>query len=85
MPDEDKDGGVNKAVSDIPINYNEFERLKKENSELKTKVKILENQRQMGAVEGDDVYKNYADLKERYEKYKTEDENKFKIYKKIVE
>ena len=75
----------NKSVSDIPINYNEFERLKKENSELKTKVKILENQRQMGAVEGDDVYKNYADLKERYEKYKTEAENKFKIYKKIVE
>ena len=55
----------------IPINYNEFERLKKENENLLNKVKIL----QAKSV-NDDIFKKYNELSERYETYKKMMENK---------
>ena len=46
----------------IPINYNEFERLKKENENLNNKIKVLQNK-----SVNDDIFKKYNELSERYE------------------
>ena len=43
----------------IPVNYTEYEKLKKENLDLINKIKLLEKNRQLGAVNNDDIYKNY--------------------------
>ena len=58
----------------IPINYNEFERLKKENENLNNKIKILQNK-----SVNDDIFKKYNELSERYETYKKMMENKMNI------
>ena len=49
----------------FPINYNEFEKLKKENENLKNRIKILQNK-----SVNDDIFKKYNDLSEKYENYK---------------
>ena len=58
----------------IPINYNEFERLKKENDNLINKIKVLQNK-----SINDDIFKKYNELSERYETYKKMMENKMNI------
>ena len=58
----------------IPINYNEFERLKKENENLNNKIKVLQNK-----SANDDIFKKYNELSERYETYKKMMENKMNI------
>ena len=75
---------VNSNLS-MPINYNEYEKLKEENLKLKNTVILLEKNRQLGAVENDDIYKNYSELNEEYEKYKTNAENRIKMLTKSLE
>jgi hypothetical protein len=58
----------------IPINYNEFERLKKENENLVNKVKMLQSK-----SVNDDIFKKYNELSERYETYKKMMENKMNV------
>ena len=54
----------------IPINYNEFERLKKENENLVNKIKELQAKNN-----NDETIKKYNELSERYETYKKMMEN----------
>ena len=58
----------------IPINYNEFERLKNENEALINKIKILQTKRV-----NDDIFKKYNELSEKYDTYKKMMENKMKL------
>ena len=51
-------------------------KLIKENEILNNKIKLLNEVRQLGAVENDDIYKNYSELQEIFENYKIETENK---------
>ena len=73
------------------LNYNllvereKNEKLKKENEDLNTKIKLLNEGRQLGAVENDDIYKNYSELQEKYETYKMTAENKIKSLNKTIE
>ena len=60
--------------NNIPINYNEFQRLKEENENLNNKLKLLEKKNL-----NDDIYKKYNELSEKYETYKKSMENKMKI------
>ena len=55
----------------IPINYNEFERLKRENEALLNKIKTLQTK-----SVNDDIFKKYNELSEKYETYKKMMENK---------
>ena len=55
----------------IPINYRQFERLRKENEILSNKIKILETK-----SSNDDFYEKYKELSEKYETYKKMTENK---------
>ena len=55
----------------IPINYIQFERLRKENEILSNKIKILETK-----SSNDDFYEKYKELSEKYETYKKMMENK---------
>ena len=73
------------------LNYNLFlekeknEKLRKENENLNTKIKLLNEGRQLGAVENDDIYKNFTELQEKYETYKMNTENKIKTLNKTIE
>lgn len=58
----------------IPINYNEFERLKNENEALINKIKILQTK-----SVNDDIFKKYNELSEKYDTYKKMMENKMKL------
>jgi hypothetical protein len=69
----------------IPVNYTEYEKLKKENLDLLNKIKLLEKNRQLGAVDNDDIYKNYSELNEEYNNYKLQSENKIKMLLKSIE
>ena len=60
--------------NNIPINYNEFQRLKEENENLNSKIKLLEKKNL-----NDEIYKKYNELSEKYETYKKSMENKMKI------
>ena len=60
----------------IPINYNEFERLKEENLNLNNKLKLLEKK---DFNKNDDIFKKYNELSEKYETYKQLMENKMKV------
>ena len=71
--------------TDYAINYNEFEKIKKENQNLISKLKLLESQRPLGAVENDDIYKNYAELAEEFQQYKEKSENKIKMLLKSID
>ena len=61
------------------VNYSEYERIKNENKNLITKIKLLESNRQLGAVDNDDIYRNYTVLSEEYEQYKCKAESKIKM------
>ena len=58
----------------IPINYVEFERLKKENTALINKINILQTKTQ-----NDNIYEKYKELSEKYETYKKMMENKMSL------
>ena len=60
----------------IPINYNEFERLREENENLKNKIKLLEKK---DFNKNDDISKKYNELSEKYETYKKLMENKMQV------
>ena len=73
------------------LNYNlllekeKNEKLKRENENLNTKIKLLNEGRQLGAVENDDIYKNYSELQEKFETYKMNADNKIKSLNKTIE
>ena len=64
----------NSYNENFPINYNEFERLKKENENLLNKIKVLQTK-----SINDDIFKKYNDLSEKYETYKKMMENKMNV------
>ena len=66
----------------IPINYNEFERLKKENENLINKIKNLEKK---NVNVNDDIFKKYNDLLEKYNNYKKVMEDKMNLLVNALE
>ena len=74
---------IKKLQNSVLIEKEKNERLKKENDNLNTKIKLLNEGRQLGAVENDDIYKNYTELQEKFETYKINMENKIKTLNKI--
>ena len=60
-------------------------KLIKENEILNNKIKLLNEVRQLGAVENDDIYKNYSELQEIFENYKIETENKINELIKTID
>jgi len=67
------------------INFKEFEELKTENQNFRNKIKLLESQRKMGAVENEEFIRMQLSVKEEYEKYKTAAEAKMKLLVQTVE
>ena len=67
---------ISQYSDNIPINYNEFERLKQENEALYNKIKLLEKKNYNN---NDDIYKKYNELSEKYETYKKLMENKMNL------
>lgn len=67
------------------INIRDLEELRNENQNLKNKIKLLESQRKLGAVENDEFLRNYSGIKEEYDKYKEQSEEKIKLLSKTVE
>ena len=76
---------LKKLKNEILIEKDKNEKLKNENENLNLKIKLLNETRQPGAVENDDIYKNYSELQEKYEKYKLNSENKIKNLNKVIE
>ena len=76
---------VKKLHNNILLEKEKNERLRKENENLSTKIKLLNEGRQLGAVENDDIYKNYSELQEKYETYKMTSDNKIKALSKTIE
>ena len=75
----------NISYNNINNIYYELEGLKKENENLMTKIKLLENDRQLGAVENDDIYRNFSELQEKYNKYKNSSEYKINQLMNVIE
>jgi coiled-coil domain-containing protein 61 len=67
------------------INFKEFEESKTENQNLRNKIKLLESQRKMGAVENEEFIRMQLSVKEEYERYKTAAEAKMKLLVQTVE
>ena len=76
---------LKKLQNSVLIEKEKNERLKKENENLNTKIKLLNEGRQLGAVDNDDIYKNYTELQEKFETYKINMENKIKNLNKTIE
>ena len=76
---------IKKLQNSVLIEKEKNERLKKENENLNTKIKLLNEGRQLGAVDNDDIYKNYTELQEKFETYKLNMENKIKGLNKTIE
>ena len=76
---------IKKLQNSVLIEKEKNERLKKENENLSTKIKLLNEGRQLGAVDNDDIYKNYTELQEKFEKYKINMENKIKNLNKTID
>ena len=76
---------IKKLQNSVLIEKEKNERLKKENDNLNTKIKLLNEGRQLGAVDNDDIYKNYTELQEKFETYKINMENKIKNLNKTIE
>jgi hypothetical protein len=76
---------IKKLHNNILLEKEKNERLRKENENLNTKIKLLNEGRQLGAVENDDIYKNYSELQEKYETYKMTSDNKIKALNKTIE
>ena len=76
---------IKKLQNSVLIEKEKNERLKKENENLSTKIKLLNEGRQLGAVDNDDIYKNYTELQEKFETYKINMENKIKNLNKTID
>ena len=76
---------IKKLQNSVLIEKEKNERLKKENENLSTKIKLLNEGRQLGAVDNDDIYKNYTELQEKFETYKMTMENKIKNLNKTID
>ena len=76
---------IKKLNYNLLIEREKNEKLKKDNENLNTKIKLLNEGRQLGAVDNDDIYKNYSELQEKYETYKMTMENKIKSLNKTIE
>ena len=76
---------IKKLQNSILIEKEKNERLRRENENLNTKIKLLNEERQLGAVENDDIYKNYSELEEKYQTYKMTSDNKIKALNKTIE
>jgi len=76
---------IKKLQNSVLIEKEKHERLKKENENLSTKIKLLNEGRQLGAVDNDDIYKNYTELQEKFETYKINMENKIKNLNKTID
>ena len=76
---------IKKLQNSVLIEKEKNERLKKEIDNLNTKIKLLNEERQLGAVENDDIYKNFTELQEKFETYKMNSENKIKNLNKTIE
>ena len=76
---------LKKLQNSVLIEKEKNERLKKENENLSTKIKLLNEGRQLGAVDNDDIYKNYTELQEKFETYKINMENKIKNLNKTID
>ena len=72
------------STNDI-VNFNEYERLKKENLALIARIKILESNRPLGAVDNDDIYKRYNELNNEYNEYKMQSDSKIKMLLKSID
>jgi len=60
------------------------ENLQKENLVLKNRIKILESLRPSGAVTNDEAQRQINSLKEEYDNYKIQSENKIKLLNNII-
>ena len=67
------------------INYKEYDEVKKENMQLKSKVKYLEENRKFGAVDNDEIIRNYGDIHDKFESYKIESERGLLLLTKNIE
>ena len=76
---------IKKLNYNLLIEKEKNEKLRKENEDLNTKIKLLNEGRQLGAVDNDDIYKNYSELQEKYETYKMNTDNKIKSLNKAIE
>ena len=76
---------IKKLNYNLLIEKEKNEKLRKENENLNTKIKLLNEGRQLGAVDNDDIYKNYSELQEKYETYKMNADNKIKSLNKTIE
>ena len=76
---------MKKLQNAVLIEKEKNERLRKENENLSTKIKLLNEGRQLGAVDNDDIYKNYTELQEKFEVYKINIENKIKSLNKTID
>ena len=76
---------MKKLQNAVLIEKEKNERLRKENENLSTKIKLLNEGRQLGAVDNDDIYKNYTELQEKFEVYKINMENKIKSLNKTID
>ena len=73
---QNKNNNLLHGFNNNDSNNYELERLQKENENLMTKIKLLQSNRQPGAVENDDIYRNYSELQEKFDNYKNSTENK---------
>ncbi len=76
---------ANSNINNSIINIKDIEELKNENQNLKNKIKLLESQRKLGAVENDEFLRNYSGIREEYDQYKEQSESKIKLLAKTVE
>lgn len=76
--------GISNSMSGV-INIKDLEELRNENQNLKNKIKLLESHRKLGAVENDEFLRNYTGIKEEYDTYKEQAEEKIKLLAKTVE
>ena len=68
----------NSIESNFPVNYNEFERLKKENLNLINKINEMQKNN-LSQNNNSDIYKKYVDLSSEYSNYKKTMDNKMKL------
>jgi len=76
---------IKKLNFNLLVEKEKNEKLRRENENLTTKIKLLNEGRQLGAVDNDGIYKNYTELQEKYETYKMNTNNKIKILNKTIE
>lgn len=75
----------NKNSNSSTINIKEIEEVKQENLNLKNKIKLLESNRKMGAVENEEFIRSFTGIKDEYENYKQIAENKIRFLAQTIE